>query len=294
MSKAFPALALLLILALGLFTGILARSELRLREFIEPRPFTSEIPNDATSVKRGEHIARTRGCFGCHGQHLEGRVFTDEWPWVKRAVAPNLARYARQQTTSSLNAAIRHGIGHNGRALWSMPSYNWKHLSDDDFVALISYLRSAVVVQKELPKPKLGLRARWQIGTGKSQHMADWALAVPKLEYQDHPNAALRNGEYLAMTMCNECHGLDLRGATNPDGNSPDLAVLVAYSEDDFRELMRTGTAIGNRDDLFLMSMIARDRFWALTEQELTDLFVYLRTLPDQPVPQDVPWRGNP
>ena len=281
----------LIVSPLLLLGGVFAGSELRLRDYNEPPAFDAEIPTSANAIARGEHVARIRGCFGCHGQDLEGRVFTEQWPWVERAVAPNLTVHARDHSPAVINAAIRHGVGHDGRALWSMPSYNWTRLSDEDVVALIAYLRSVDVQQTDLPRPKLGLRARWQIATGESLHMADWVALVPELQFQEHPDAAIRLGEYLAMTMCNECHGLDLRGAINPDGPAPDLAILAAYSEDDFRKLMKTGTALGGRDKLFLMSMIARDRFPDLTEDELTALLAYLRTLPEQPVAPDVPWR---
>lgn len=293
MSRLAASLTLLIVFPLLLLGGIFVGSELELRDFDEPPAFDAAIPTSAEAVARGEHVARIRGCFGCHGQHLEGRVFTEQWPWVEQAVAPNLAAYAREHSPATINAAIRHGVGHDERALWSMPSYNWKHLSDDDLVALIAYMRSVDVKQTDLPRPKLGLSARWQIARGKSQHMADWVKMVPELRFQDHPDRAIRLGEYLAMTMCNECHGLDLRGAINPDGAAPDLAILAAYSENDFRKLMSTGTAIGGRGDLFLMSLIARDRFPALTEGELTSLLAYLRTLPDQPMTPDAPWRKS-
>lgn len=291
MKRLAVLLTLLILLPLVFVGGALLGSELRLRDFAEPPSFDAEIPTDGETVARGEHVARIRGCFGCHGQQLEGRVFAEQWSWVERAVAPNLALFARENSPAVMNAAIRYGIGHDGRALWSMPSYNWRNLSDDDLVALISYMRSVDVRQTDFPRPKLGLRARWEIAIGKSRHMADWVEMVPALQFQDHAEPAMRMGEYLAMTMCNECHGLDLRGAINPDGPAPDLAILAAYSEADFRKLMSTGTAIGGRDDLFLMSLIARDRFPALTEEELTSLLVYLRTLPEQPVTPDAPWR---
>ncbi|MEM7504495.1 MAG: c-type cytochrome [Pseudomonadota bacterium] len=291
MNRLAGSLAILIVLPLLALGGIYLGSELRLRDFDEPPAFDPEIPTNAETIERGEHVARIRGCFGCHGQRLEGRVFTEQWPWVERAVAPNLAAHAKKHSATTINAAIRHGVGHDGRALWSMPSYNWKHLSDDDLVALIAYLRSADVVQTRFPQPKLGLRARWQIAVGESEHMADWVGMVPDLQYQDHADRAMRFGEYLAMTMCNECHGLDLRGATNADGPAPDLAILAAYSNEDFRKLMSTGTAIGGRGNLFLMSMIARDRFPALTEEELVSLLTYLRTVPNQPATPNAPWR---
>jgi hypothetical protein len=91
-------------------------------------PFDFPIPTDAETRERGRHIARTRGCFGCHGQQLEGAVFSEEWDWVATAVAPNLARFAKEHSPAVLEAAIRQGIGAEGRALWSMPSYNFANL----------------------------------------------------------------------------------------------------------------------------------------------------------------------
>lgn len=286
----FLLLALIPLLAIG---GVFVASELRLRDVELPPAFNADIPSDAETIARGKHVARIRGCFGCHGQQLQGAVFTEEWPWVERAVAPNLALFAKAHTPAELEAAIRHGIGHDGRALWSMPSYNWRNLSDDDLIALIAYMKSAPVAEAELPDPDMGLEARWWIANGEEQHMADWVKMVPPLQFQDHADPLIRQGEYLAMTMCNECHGLDLRGSINPDGATPDLAIVAGYTDEDFRALMKTGTAKGGRDDLFLMSMVARDRFASMTEEELTSLLAFLRTLPEQPVPADVPWRAS-
>lgn len=273
----------LTLLAALVLATITVASEWRLQVDSIPAEFTAKILTDTVRIEHGRHIARTRGCFGCHGRRLEGRVFT-EWPWVKRAVAPPLAEYARSHSVGELEAVIRHGIDPDGRALWSMPSYNWVRLSDADLIALIAFLRSQPAVQSDLPSPDLGWSARWQLITGNAEHMADWAKRVPELQYQDHPDPLIRRGEYLAMTTCIECHGFDLRGDNLSEGGAPDLAILAAYSDDDFRHLMKTGTALGGRDNLPLMSMIARDRFAYLTDQELDDLLVFLRTLPLQTV----------
>ena len=92
------------------------------------------------------------------------------------------------------------------------------------------------------------------------------------------------------MTSCNECHGLDLRGQTQY-GSTPDLAILAAYSREEFEQLMRKGISRVGRDDMPLMSMIARDRFAAWTEEEMDALYVFLRTLPGRKIPRDVFWR---
>ena len=57
---------------------------------------------------------------------------------------------------------------------------------------------------------------------------------------------------------------------------------------EDFLKLMAKGEALDGRDDLPLMTMVARDRFACFTEEELDNLLVeYLRALPDQPVDYD-------
>lgn len=260
----------------GLVWGI---SEFKLRDVTYPSKFTAIIPHDSLSLERGRHIARTRGCFGCHGQKLEGLVFTDQWPWVKRAVAPNLVRITKEYSAEVLELAIRHGIGHDGRALWSMPSYNWANLDDEDLSALIGYLQSEQIEEKDLPRPALGFEARLDIVLDRGMHMAEWASMVPPLEYGSNPDSSLRKGEYLAKTTCNECHGLDLKGDYQPDFITPSLAILAAYSDEEFRRLMSTGVSRDGREELGLMTVVAKDRFAYFTEQELTDLLFYLRTI---------------
>lgn len=274
------------------FSSIYLGSEWQLRATPDTPVFTQEIPTDSGSIERGRHIARTRGCFGCHGQQLEGSVFTDEWVWVDRAVAPNLAVHAKEYSPTVLERAVRRGVGHDGRALWSMPSYNWVHLSDSDVAALIAFLRSAPAVESELPRGRLGWRARRLIATGEEGHMADWAAEVPALLLTSGDDPMLSRGEYLAMTACNECHGLDLRGTNvEPDIAPPDLAVVAAYSWEEFNRLMDMGLPRDGRESLGLMTMVARDRFAYFTPEEREALYAFLRTLTSRPVPKDVFWR---
>jgi len=51
--------------------------------------------------------------------------------------------------------------------------------------------------------------------------------------------------------------------------------MMAAYSEADFRRLMRDGAPIGGRD-LELMDDVARARFSQFSEEEIGDLYVYL------------------
>lgn len=271
--------------------AVYAVSEWRLRDVERAAGFALPITADVTTIERGRHLAETRGCAGCHGERLEGYDFGPHFAPVEHAVAPNLAAHARAHDAATLEAAIRQGIGADGRALWVMPSYNFARLNDDDVAALIAFLRSVPVMETKLPEPSLGWTVRWQIVTGQEMHMVDWVADVPPLRTDADAEPALARGEYLAMTTCNECHGLDLRGAVFPGDVTPDLAIASAYPEEDFRRLMRTGVGIASRGDLGLMSEVAKERFAHFTEREITDLRSYLLTLPQQPVPPQVPWR---
>ena len=218
------------------FAAVYLLSEMQLRDTEAVLQFSSTIPDDAASIERGRHIARTRGCFGCHGQQLQGYDFDEQWDWPKRAVAPNLARYARVYDARTIEAAVRQGIGADGRELMSMPSFNFTRLRDDDLAALIGFLRSAPVIEAPLPRPELGWDVRLDIAMGRELSMADWVAMVPPLSLDPEVEPELAEGEYLAMTMCNECHGLDPRGESyysGLDGSrpTPDLAIVAAYDE---------------------------------------------------------------
>ncbi len=261
--------------------AIYTASEVYLTHVSLPPSFDYPIPTEEASLNNGRHIARTRGCFGCHGQQLEGRVFTEQWNWVDRGVAPNLSVFAKKASPAQLEAAIRHGVDANGRAMYSMPSYNWVHLSDRQVADLIAFLKSVPTVQNQLPNPRLGWPARWILATRDDDHMAALALKVPALKTSPSDNPVLHRGERLAMTTCSECHGLDLRGAQTRDLSTPDLAIVANYTEADFRRLMKQGIAQDGRTDLGLMSLVGPDRFPAFTSNELKALHLYLSSLGD-------------
>ena len=92
MSRLYKILLLIPLVSYVLVYGL---SEYRLKAVTFLADFKYGLLTDQQTLQKGEHIVRTRGCFGCHGQKLEGRIFTDQWPWVDRAVAPNLAAYAK-------------------------------------------------------------------------------------------------------------------------------------------------------------------------------------------------------
>lgn len=261
------------VVAALLFVGwVYAASEAHLRSFASPPPFSAEIVSDAATLARGEHLVATRGCRGCHGAALEGELM-----WGA-AAAPNLALYAREHDAAIFERALRHGIDSEGRGLYSMPAYNFMHLRDDDVAAMFAYLREVPVADGPELRARMPFEIRMAIAMGQDNVMPAWLERVPPLEHQAQSDSALARGEYLAMTTCNECHGFSLR-ADVPwgAGDTPDLiAMMAAYPEAEFRTLLREGTPIGGRD-LEMMDDVARGRFVHFTDDEVGDLYAYLR-----------------
>jgi mono/diheme cytochrome c family protein len=202
------------------------------------------------------------------------------------ALAPNLLSLAREESPATLEAAIRHGIGRDGRAMYSMPSYNFARMRDEDLADIIAYLRSLPLVQKELPAGKLPFEIRMDIAFGNDAAIAAYLDLVPALKGESLGDPRLARGEYIAMTTCNECHGFGLR-ADSPweEESAPDLIIIAAYSEADFRHLMKTGLALGGRE-LRMMSGVARSRFAWFTDQELSDLYVFLSDMSARAIAQ--------
>lgn len=264
--------AVTLLIALSLAAWTWMRSEAYLHSFARPPAFAFAIPTDEAALARGDHLVRTRGCRGCHGDDLGGQFMWDH------AAAPGLPKLVREISAADFEAALRHGIDHEGRAFYDMPSFNFLRLRDADVADIYAYLRSAAVVEHELPRASLPWSIRWDLAWGRDQAIAGILHKVPALKYADEDTPRSR-GEYLAMTSCNECHGLTLQ-ADSPfdDETAPSLvAVIAGYDEAAFTRLMRTGKAIGDRE-LEMMSGVARGRFVHLRDDEVRDLFVYLKS----------------
>ena len=164
-----------------------------------------------------------------------------------------------------------------------MPSRMLFNLSDRDLADLIAWIRSHPVVENDHPENELRFAARLGV-----------ALDKFKLEPRQIDHAAARIapdsanavafGRYLARTSCTECHGANLEGGSAGPYPTPSLMVVAAYSEAEFRRLMREGVPRGEPRDLGLMKQVALSRFAHLTEQELVSLYAYLRTLAPGPV----------
>lgn len=238
------------------------------------------IPNDEASVAEGERLTRLRGCNGgCHGDTVNGALFFDA-PDGTRVVAPDLGRAVRNYSIEELERVIRHGIRPNGTSvILPMPSSMFYHLSDHDLGAIIAFLGTQAPGIEQLPATKVGPLGRLMFFYFKQSEGTILAAEVidhgaPRLNPATSNTSA--HGRYLAMTVCTECHGDDLRGF--PDESIPTLAVVAGYSIEEFRKLMRMGEPIGGRR-LNLMAEVAKARFSYFSDSEIISLHTYLQTL---------------
>jgi mono/diheme cytochrome c family protein len=260
------ALAALLLVAIGV---VYAMSERIIARTYDAPAASVTVPTDSASIAEGERLARIRGCPGCHGDRLQGNVFFDE-PGVARLTAGNLTRAARRYSDAELARIIRHGVRPDGSSVFGMPSPAYFHLNDADLGRIIAWVRSMPEV--EGPDSRLEARMMGRIGlvTGMykpSAVEAESSAVIARLEPRD-PSP----GRYLALSVCSECHGLDLKGS--PMG-APALAVVRGYNLESFERLLQTGIAPDGQEK-GLMSQVARDRFVHLDSVEVQALHEYL------------------
>lgn len=239
-----------------------------------------EIPSDPAVVERGAHLARIHGCTDCHGSNLAGQIMIDAPPF--RVVSSNLTTgeggVGDEYGPRDFDAAIRHGVGADGRALFIMPSAAFHQLGDADAAALIAYLRQLPPVDNVLPRTEFR-----PLGRVLAAVALDTDIEVklePARGAAPPPGPTAEYGAYLASITCAYCHGPELGGAQPPMPDSPPAPALAAagrWSRADFELALRTGvTPDGRRLDPAFMP-------WEITAQMSSDeihaLHAYLATL---------------
>ena len=263
---------------LGLVTVVLlfliaayTRSEwiVRKKHEIPGSPVT--VPADSSSVAEGARIAKTRGCIGCHGDNLQGKMFIDN-ALLARIAAPNLTAAAKEYSDADLERIIRHGVRPDNRSVIAMPSEMFNTLSDDDTGRLLAYIRSIPVTPGQPRKMQPGVLGRIGMAVGQfNPTVANVQRALAANDSFPATESPHARGAYLARTSCTECHGITLKGQ-----GSPDLVVAAGYSREQFATLLKTGVALGGRE-LPLMSRVARSRFVHFTDDEIAALHDYLK-----------------
>ena len=270
---------------------------------------------DSSVIARGQYVVRVlASCQVCHGDPAQAEAnaagqdvplsggFTWHIPpgqFRARNITPDAETGIGGMSDGAVARALRHGVGHDGRAL--LPFMEMQGLSDEDLTAVVSYLRSEPPVRNAVPPHKYTL-----LGTVvKATVLANPVSAKWPPPATSPRGATEENGRYLAESVANcwACHtqrnmqtgqlaGPRFGGAIGmPDDHNPKRAWsapnltsdpktgrLGTLTEDAFIARFRMGRLIDG-------SPMPWPAFAKMTDDDLRAIYRYLKSLP--PVERD-------
>lgn len=288
------------------------------RAFLDAPLPAVQASADAEVVARGEYLVHhVAHCSACHLPHDEAVAAaragekrplkgggTWDIPGFGLFVAPNLTPDEETGlgawSDAEVARAVRYGVGRDGRVL-PMMRIGVGPLSDDDLVAVVSYLRSVAPVRNALPRDVYG-----PIGKLVATRMQPSTEEAPP--YAPPGAISVERGRYLALgpAACARCHtardpmaGFALvaapmsgGGEPDPDPKNPDVEIVApnltpdertghvaAWSEDAFLQRFRAGVVHEGSQMPWAM-------YAGLSDEDVRSLWRFLRTLP--PVENDV------
>jgi mono/diheme cytochrome c family protein len=297
----FLILAAVLVVAISLTIGW--------RPFLGPRSRSltdRKFEPTPERLARGRYLANTVGCIYCHSEHdwkapgappIEaklggGQVFPEkDLPGV--VIAPNLTpdpeTGAGTWSDDQFARAIREGIAHDGGTLFPlMPYQHYRAMSDEDLASIVVYLRSLPPVRNPLPKTEIIFPVKYLIRN------APQPLDGP-VPPSDRSTAVKRGGYLVNIAGCPICHTPQERGQPNTSlafaggftftgplptvtspNITPDPSGIPYYDENLFLQVMHTGR-VRARELSAVMPFVA---YRNMTDDDLKDIFAYLRTIP--------------
>lgn len=276
------------------FIGVVVESERRLRSVHPGNERPVALPAIADTA-RGRRLAHTIShCAQCHGEDLGGRVLED-LP-IFRAAPRNLTRgkggIGDRLTLESFAGAVRRGVHADGTSLILMPSAAFAGMSDADVHALFSYVQSLPPVDRDPGATYFKLPGRALLALGQFKLSAE-VVAPSTVPPAANPTEPVEFGRYMTgIAGCAYCHGEGFRGRAKPVGppTSP-LPTNISpsgighWKEEDFVRALRTGR---RPDGRAIDPFMPWKQFRNLTDEELHALWLYLSTLPHEPVRSDV------
>ncbi|MEK7690989.1 MAG: cytochrome C [Bdellovibrionota bacterium] len=281
-----------------------------------PRPDLKAV-TDPVVIARGKYLVHGPAhCSQCHSgadrDHPELVHTTPLHGGLEFAMGPIATTYGRNLTPDpetgigkisdgDLARTLRTGVDHKGTLSFFMTAAASKP-SDDDIVAIISYLRSLAPLQK-------------QIATGEWKPFGKILMSTTKLGPSREPAPAvappaetvsIERGKYLAknIMLCSGCHtpfdmgsfasvGPEASGSlpdpshgkdegmefVAPNLTSDPSGITGKWSEDQFVLRLKKGRA-------YPSSIMPWEGFQATTETDLRSVYQYLKSLP--PIKNDL------
>ncbi len=281
----WAVVVVVLLLGATVLTG-LWMAERRMHRHIDVRVAGVPLVDDAAAQERGRYLYNSRGCTECHGKDGAGRMFIDDGKGM-RVQGPNISSgpgsVVAAYTPQDWERSIRHGVAPGGRPLLIMPSEDYNRLSNEDFAALVAWLRHMPPAKGGGPVLDLPLPVRVLYGLGaipdaasRIDHTLPPAQAVAS-------GVTVEHGAYVAA-MCIGCHGEQLQGGKVP-GGPPDWPpaaslqpgpVMARYPDgDSLVRLFQTG----KRPDGSAVQVMPFDSLRTMSETDVRALQLYLATL---------------
>jgi mono/diheme cytochrome c family protein len=307
---ALAGVVLLAIVACALFVA--SRQHLK---FNPPYPQVAASPDTAV-IARGHYVVRNVvNCASCHGDTTQATAnmagadvplsggFTWDIPPGKihaRNITSDAETGIGRFPDGAVARALRYGVGADGRAL--LPFMELQGLSDEDLVAVVSYLRTQPPVHHLVPMHEYTLLGKVVKATLLANPVGPRGTP-PKVSPH---GATVENGHYLveSVALCWACHtqrdqktgalvGPRFGGATGflepgdpahvwaPPNITSDAATgrLGNMSADDFVARFRAGRLIEG-------SPMPWQGFQRMSEEDLRAMYLYLKSVP--PVSRDV------
>jgi Cytochrome c len=277
----------------------------------DARPVTArKFEVTEARLERGKYLVEgVAACFHCHSEH---DLSDPEYPliqakkgagWVmpipelnniaSRNITPDPETGIGDWTDDEIARAIREGVSRDGSALFPvMPYLNYAKMDDEDIASVVVYLRTIPPVRNIVPKRHLPGPLEYIVNT------------MPKPITEAMPshsaNTPEERGNYLVtLADCHTCHtptddkgvplpGMDFGGGGlfHDPGNdlkpvfslniTQDPSGIAHYDESLFTSLIRTGQIPGR----MVSHVMPFESFWRLTDQDIADIFAYLKALP--------------
>lgn len=292
-------LAFVAVAALGLLLAIWIRQD---RKFEAPLPAV-HASNDPAVIARGRYLVYGPAhCVGCHGDraqrgaaHVDLSGGTDFKLPIGIFNPPNLTSSVASGigalSDGEIARALRHGVGHDGRALF--PFMPFADLSEEDLVAILSFLRAEPPVEKAVPRPRLNL-----LGRAVRAFVLEPRGPTRPVRATSPTGVTVERGEYLAYSVANcvGCHtNRDLMtgafvgppfaggfrmGKHVSKNLTPDARTgwIRSWTEDDFVARLKSGAKPEG-------SPMPWDSFARMSEDDMRAIYRFLQTVP--PVEND-------
>ena len=282
------------------------------RPFVGPRARATTsrtIESTPERLARGKYLAENvSGCMFCHTPHdwsvpesvagngnlgsgeemplrgLPGKIYAPN-------ITPDKETGAGTWTDDQLARAIREGIGHDGRALFTlMPYQRFCTMSDEDLASVIVYLRSLPAVRHEVPRSEMIFPVKYLIRNAP-QPVTE---PVPAPDF-----SPAKRGKYLTnIAGCTDCHtpmddhgqsltALEWAGGFVLEGSwgrvasanlTSDASGIPYYDEKLFMEAIRKGHVQARTLNPIMPFAFYR----GMTDQDLTAIFAFVHQL--QPI----------